>query len=130
MEIERKTWWGKIVGPMRIYVAGKYSGPTRAEIDRNVEKADEAAREIARRGHTPFCPHKLTDYWENDPVLTFEDFLRIDKDWLRFCDAILILDNWKDSRGATQELEYARALGLKIFWSLGDVPNLRLNSAT
>jgi len=108
---------------MRIYIAGKYTDADRKQIDKNVEKADQAAREIARRGHTPFCPHKLTNYWENDPVLKFEDFLRIDKEWLRLCDAVLMLDNWQESGGAREELEFASALGLRVFWSVDEVPN-------
>lgn len=108
---------------MRIYIAGKYSDSEREKIDANVEKADAAAREIARRGHVPFCAHKLTNHWENDPVLKFEDFLRIDKEWLRFCDAILLLDNWQESVGAKEELKFAELLGLRVFRSLEDIPS-------
>src|SRR5438067_11503686 len=100
---------------MRIYIAGKYSDKDRRKIDAYVNKADAAAREVARMGHVPFCPHKMTNYWENDPVLKYEDFLRIDREWLRFCDAILLLDNWQESQGAKEEFRMAEQMGLQVF---------------
>lgn len=90
--------------------------------DANVRAADEAGREIARRGHTPFVPHKMTYDWERDDVLIYEDFIRIDDEWLRLCDALLYL---RPSSGADRELELAETMSLRIFRSVDEIPDLR-----
>lgn len=110
---------------MRIYVSGRYRHRDRRNTDRFVAIADAAARELARRGHTPFCPHMMTNHWESDPAFEDEDFLRINRDWLRLCDAILLLSNWRRSYGARLELRIAKEIGLRVFKSLAEVPRRR-----
>ena len=87
--------------------------------DANVARADEAGRLIARLGHTPFVPQKMTWDWERDEVLAYEDFLRIDLEWLGLCDALLYLG---PSPGADRELEAAKAMGLTIYYSVDEIP--------
>ena len=41
---------------------------------------------------------------------------------LKRCDAILLLPDWKDSKGANLEYEYAKKLGLSVFFSIKDIP--------
>jgi hypothetical protein len=90
--------------------SGGCAEPDVEKRDANVKAADEAGREIARRGHTPFIPHKMTYDWERDEVLQYEDFIRIDDEWLRFCDAILMIGS---SPGADRELDLAGRMGLE-----------------
>lgn len=104
---------------MRIYVAGPYSAESPAEIDYNVMAADFAARDIAAKGHSPFVPHTQSCGWEQDARFCYDDFLRIDFEWLEVCDAILYLG---PSPGADKELEYAGILGLTVFRSVEEVP--------
>lgn len=104
---------------MRIYIAGPYSGKEE-EIKKNVEKALEAGREIVKKGHNVFIPH-LFHFIGSNPhaVLTWEEWHVRFLDWLCSCDALYFIGN---SRGANDELNHAKELGIKIYYSLEEIP--------
>jgi hypothetical protein len=105
---------------MRIYIAGPYGDQLpKDQIRRNVEAADNVARALAKMGHTPFCPHKMTWGWEDDPELDKDDFLRIDLEWLELCDALFFI---APSPGADIERREAERRGIKVFTKLEEVP--------
>ena len=111
--------------PLRIYVAGPYSGRDREEININVNRAIDAGIEIFRKGHFPYVPH-LTDLVdsrakETGKELTWHDFILWDMPWLKVCDALLYLGN---STGADIELEEAKRLRKRIFYSVNEVPEI------
>lgn len=109
---------------MKIYVAGPYGDQNSKEIiARNVGRADQVGRFLARMGHTPFIPHKMTWGWEDDPDLNKSDFMRIDLEWLSFCNAIFLLPGWENSTGTLQELEFARSLKLPEYYDLDLIPD-------
>lgn len=108
---------------LRIYLAGPYSGASREEIERNVNRAIDAGIEIFLKGHFPHVPH-LTDLVdlrarEIGRELTWHDFICWDMPWLEVCDALLYLGK---SKGADLELEEAKRLGKQIFYSVDDIP--------
>lgn len=88
---------------------------------RNVAEADFAGRIIARLGHVPFVPHKMTFDWERDPVLLYPDFIRIDDEWLKRSEAILY---GAPSSGADRELKLAEYNGLDVFRSVLEIPTV------
>lgn len=104
---------------MRIYVAGPYTSEDEATRDARVAAADAVGRALAKMGHVPFVPHKMTWRWEEDDGLSYEDFMRIDVSWLRMCDALFFVGS---SNGADAEREIAMAMGLPIYLRLEDVP--------
>ena len=113
--------------PMRIYVAGPYTGATRPDVQANVNRATRAGIELFRQGHQPYVPH-LTDAIdhrarETGLEMTWEDFMRWDAPWLEACDALLLL---APSRGALIELQEAERLGKTIFRSLEEIPDARM----
>ena len=105
---------------MRIYIAGPYSSVHRWEIRNNIARADRAARVIAAKGHTPFCPHTHTCNWQYDDRFTHDDFMRIDFEWLEQCHAILYLG---PSPGADMELKHAQEIELTVFRSVQEIPD-------
>ena len=110
---------------MRIYIAGPLQAATPAEQSANIGRALMAATAMLKLGHTPYVPH-LTFYWDSfldghPDRPSYEDWLAYDFQWLAVCDAILYLGS---SPGADRELEQARRLGLNIFFSIDDVPDL------
>ncbi len=97
--------------------------------DANVAAADATGRELLAMGHTPFVPHTMTRGWEKDDRFQHDpdhiglsDFLRMDFEWLRFCDALLFLG---PSPGASAEREFAKGMGLTIYYSIDEIPDLR-----
>ena len=83
---------------IRVYVAGPY---TKGDVAVNVREAILAGGRIYDAGMVPFVPH-LTHFWHTVAPRPYEDWLRLDMEWLRVCDALLRLPG--DSSGADKEL--------------------------
>jgi hypothetical protein len=100
---------------MRIYLAGPYTPIDGREETRlaNIRAASDTAKLLLKLGHTPFCPHTMTAGWED--TCAYDDFLRMDLEWLKQSDAIVLLPGWQSSRGARLEYEEALKEGLVIF---------------
>ena len=107
-----------------VYIAGPYTAEDKAGEDKNILMAAYAASELLKAGFTVFCPHTMTSIidreFNEDNVLKWEDWLTTDIYWLAKCDAIFMLPDWKQSKGATLEYMVAKALGLEI---MGEVDN-------
>lgn len=113
-------------GHLRVYVAGPYSAAAPEVVQRNVQRAAEAATEIMRRGHDVFCPHTMSDPIEkidDRKEIGYEVYMRTDFGIIdRWASALLYL---APSPGANREKERAEKLGLRIFTSIDEVPDLR-----
>lgn len=95
---------------MKIYVSGKITGLHPTEYRGKFKAAVKLLRE---QGHTVVDPSRMDVY-----ELTYAQYMAIDTTILSFCDAIYMLDNWKDSNGAKLEKEYAESLGLKVMYEV------------
>jgi hypothetical protein len=100
----------------RVYVAGPY---TKGDVAVNVRNAILAANELADRGFVPFIPH-LFHFWHLVTPRPYEDWTRLDFEWLPFCDALLRLPG--ESSGADAEVVAASELGIPVFYRLDDLP--------
>jgi len=103
-----------------IYVAGPYRASSEWGVAENIRRAEKAAVELWKRGWAVICPHKNTAFFGGacpDVV-----WLEGDKELLRRCDAIFMLDEWEDSKGATEELALATKLKLAVFHQLYGYP--------
>jgi len=113
---------------MKIYVAGPYCPKDCAphevirKAQENVNKAIDAGIRLMDEGHIVFIPHlshfihiRMGSDW-GQPF-----WYQFDLEWLRCCDAILMLPNWETSHGCTLELQEAKKLGLMVFHSIEDV---------
>ena len=100
---------------MKIYIAGPYSGTDVITILSNIRQGIEAAAKLMREGHQVYCP--------------FLDFLiglmpgeTIDKkiyqknslSFIGWCDKVVLLPGWENSRGVKRELDMAGDLGKGI----------------
>lgn len=97
---------------MRIYIAGPY---TKGDVAQNVKRAIDAGDKLLEMGHAPFVPH-LTHFWHFVSPKPYETWLKLDREWIPFCDAILRLPG--ESAGADNEVAYGKALGKKIYYSI------------
>lgn len=93
---------------MKVYISGKITGPHPREY-RGKFKA--AVRKLNEMGHEAINPARMDVY-----NLTYAQYMAIDGMLVKFSDAIYMLDNWEDSKGARMEKELAESLGLKVMY--------------
>ena len=102
---------------MLLYVAGKYSGKDEDEKLANIGLAAKVAIALWNEGHVVICPHLNTMDFELFTNLPNSAFAERDLLIVERCDGIVMLENWKDSKGAIKELAHAREHGLEVhFW--------------
>ena len=105
---------------MRIYVAAPYS---QGDTMLNVRAAIEAAEALMAKGHTPFVPH-LSALWQLVAPHSNDFWYRYGMEWLEVCNAVLRLPG--PSVGADFEVRVAEAQGKPVYYSLANVPDMRV----
>lgn len=108
-------------GRLAVYVAGPYTG---GDTGNNVRDAVVMADQLVKLGFLPYVPH-LTHLWHMISPHEQRQWLDMGCAWLARCDAVLRLPG--DSPGADVEEDYARRLGLLVFY---DVASLTVWRAT
>lgn len=113
---------------LRIYVAGPYAPHNCSLHDairiaqKNTNIAVKIGNALMEKGHYIFVPH-LTHYLHIHESCTIDDanwWYEQDNSFLdRWANAFFYIGS---SHGADAELERAKKLGLKIFYSLDEVP--------
>jgi hypothetical protein len=98
----------------RIYIAGKFSADTDADIENNVQLAESYIVPIAEAGGCPVCPH--TCYRNFAHTLDYDRWIVITRCLQEGCDATLLIPDWKLSKGARGESEHARQLAQPCFY--------------
>lgn len=113
-----------------ILIAGPYRSGTNNDpvlIKKNLEKLEAPALPIFRKGHVP-----MIGEWVANPLIEMagskevgdEIFTEIQYPTahrlLTKCDAVLRIEG--ASKGADQDVEIAKKLGLEIYYSIDDIP--------
>ena len=112
---------------MIIYIAGKYNAATDGERLFNTERAIDYGIAVYEKGHYPIVPH-LTHYIEKRmdylkmPPRPNEYWYVFDNLIIPSIDALLIISKPGESKGADAELEFAKKLGKRIFYTLDEIP--------
>lgn len=116
-----------------ILIAGAYRGGTNDDpilIKKNLDKLESVALPLFRKGHIP-----IIGEWVALPLMHLAGSKGIgDNIWdeiqypvahrlLEKCDAVLRIEG--DSKGADNDVRIAKELGLKIYYSLDEIPNLK-----
>jgi hypothetical protein len=96
-----------------IYIAGPYGADTPWDVEQNVRRAEEVSLAVAECGAMPLCPHTNTRFF--DGQLTHDFWLEGTMELMRRCDAVLFIDNWRDSHGSVGEWDEAEALDMPRF---------------
>lgn len=99
-----------------VYIAGKYSAPTKDGVSENIEKARAVYHELLHNGFGAFCPHVHSAHLEDlVPAISYELFLEMDLQLMNACNVIVFLPGWENSPGAVREYEHAQNRGIEIF---------------
>jgi hypothetical protein len=110
---------------MRIYVGGKYTDDHAFKVLNNMRIGMEYSVKVLKMGHSPYCP--WLDYpfvWLEGGELEVERLYELSMDWLRVSDAVLLIPGWETSKGSVAEKEEAERLGIPIYYSLEDIPEV------
>ena len=94
----------------RIYISGKITGLHLIEAKFNFF---ETEKHLKLKGLTPINPFNIVNYEEDK---NWEEYMIECIRVLFYCDAIFMLKNWKDSKGARIERHIAAEMGLKIMY--------------
>lgn len=97
----------------KVYIAGKING---LKNYREVFKVVED--ELIAEGNAVMNPAVLGEGFN------YETYMPICLAMLEACDTVLMLNNWKDSKGAKVEHEYAKLQGEKIIYQEIDFDDL------
>ncbi|WP_298999281.1 DUF4406 domain-containing protein [Flagellimonas sp. S174] len=115
---------------MLIMIAGPYRSGTGNDpklIQQNMERLEAMALPIFRKGHVP-----MIGEWVANPLIRLAGSKEIGDAvfkelqyptahrLLTKCDAILRIEG--TSRGADQDVELAKELGLKVYYDLDEIP--------
>ncbi len=97
----------------QVYISGRITGLTDEEVSKNFNKAEAFLNETEH--YYPVNPLKLEHRWHDQ---SWSSFMKVDIQALCKCNAIYMLNNYKESKGALIELQLARDLGMKIIFEL------------
>lgn len=98
---------------MKIYIAGKITG---LDYDEAFKAFENAENTLKARGHDPVNPMKENGLDGDGKAYPWAEYMRRDIPHPLKCDAIYLLANWQQSRGAKLEYHIAKELGMSIHW--------------
>lgn len=101
---------------MKIYVSGQITGLDYQEAFRLFESAEGYIKML---GHEPVNPMR-----GEKPDLTWAEYIAEDVLLIDKCDAIYMMANWEQSKGARVEHHLCEVLEKPIFYSLDAIPKL------
>lgn len=94
---------------MKCYIAGKIGNLPDDVWQANFKYARLAVRAL---GYDPVCPTQLPHNHDR----TWESYMKEDLTALLQCDLLYAQRNWKESRGATIEVNLAKTVGIEIIY--------------
>jgi nucleoside 2-deoxyribosyltransferase len=100
---------------MLVYVAGPYSGDTDEKVESNIVSARCIGIELWEMGHSVIVPHMNTAHFEKLSDVSWERFMEGDLDILSRCDCLVLTPDWRESKGACMEKEYAESLKIPVY---------------
>ena len=92
----------------KIYISGKITGLVYSEVQKKFNRAENL---IKIMDHEAINPLKITPFVDGK---TWKEYMIDDLKALLDCDAIALLPDWKDSKGACVEYQLAKSLELEI----------------
>lgn len=104
-----------------VYVAGPFSSSTRDGVEANIRAAEDVGIEVARIGACPVIPHANTSRPEFEQLQPYEFWIEATRLLMIRCDAVLMMQNWEKSTGATDERALALELKMPVFYTIEEL---------
>ena len=97
---------------MKVYVAGKITDLEPIEVRKNFIRAEVDLRD---KGHFVMTPRAIMDF----QGFEHEDYMHVCYAMIDVCDAVYFLNDWKMSKGARMEHQYAKKNHKVIYYQKG-----------
>ncbi|MCZ2129289.1 MAG: DUF4406 domain-containing protein [Bacteroidia bacterium] len=97
---------------IRLYLAGKVTGLPEAEVEKKFTDAETIYTEL---GFHVINPVKLIKD-DGLHIGTWESIMKICLIMMLACDGVVLLHDWKDSKGAILERDIAKRLDIPIYY--------------
>jgi nucleoside 2-deoxyribosyltransferase len=103
------------------YLASPFTHKSKYVRSRRINKVTDITIRLLRAGIQAFSPIAYNGAWERSVYrlpCEWPFWEKYDKNFLRRCDAIVVLQlpGWDKSVGVTAEIEYAIQLGMPVFY--------------
>jgi hypothetical protein len=95
---------------MKVYISGKISGLPMQSVE---DKFQAHASLLDAKGYTPINPLDVSPFHESKQ---WHHYMGDDLAALLTCDAIYMLKDWGQSKGARIEYQVAKEMGLKVMF--------------
>lgn len=95
---------------MKVYISGPMEG-----VEDYLGNFREAEENLLKLGHVVVNPARLDKVVKGYGIIR-EDYLELDLELLKWCDAVVMLDGWQQSRGCNREYGYAIETKKKIIF--------------
>lgn len=105
---------------MNIYISGPITGKTKSYC---IWAFGYAKTQIEHLGHFGVSPWALADVLPKS--FKHEDYMAVDLEIMKRCDAVLFMDGWRQSEGCNKERAVAELAGIKIYDRISDIPRVR-----
>ncbi len=104
-----------------VYVAGPFRAANDFEVGANIRRAEEIGLEVAKLGASPVIPHANTRSLHHHMPEPF--MLEATLELMRRCDALILVEGWRESAGTRDEMQEAHWLGIPVFYTLFGLKN-------
>lgn len=112
--------------PPLMYIAGPYSHMLESGIQDNINRAALAGLDCCRAGWSVHIPHKNFAGFHVHQDIPYDTWIERDLAILAKCDAVLLLEGWSSSAGASREFQFAEELGIPHFFARDGIPKPEL----
>lgn len=103
----------------RIYIAGPYNGENIIECLENMRRGMRVGSLVLQAGFAPWTPwHDFHHHLmlRGDETLDINTYYEFSLAWLEVADAMLVLPGWRDSKGTSGEVEFAKSRNILMFF--------------
>lgn len=101
----------------KIFVAGAINGSSYYETFNNLRKGIKLSSQVLQEGYAVFSPFIDYSYFLQEDI-TEETIKKSTMEFLKICDAVLLVDGWNCSRGVLNELHECRLHQIPVFNSI------------
>lgn len=107
-----------------VYISGPFRPRQEGncyEMRQNIRRAEALALEVWRIGGAALCPHLNTANFQG--ALPDDVWLEGDLEFVKTCDAMIMVEGWEGSEGANIERDFAFKMGVPVFYDLRSLDN-------